>query len=95
MNYYIEISKKITKEKLINIFSKYGADPQTKLSYFAESLLEKDCKRILCFCNDSDIIIGALKNHDEFTYTWFFNNSIETKLIKYIIEQIKYNKDIS
>lgn len=95
MKYYVEISKKITKEKLINIFSKYGAVSQTRLSVFANSLLEKDCKRIFNFCNDSNIIIGALKNHDEFTYTWFFNNNRGAKRIKYEIEQIKYNKDIS
>lgn len=92
MKYYVEISKKITKEELIKIFSKYGADAGTEITTFAKGLLEKDCKRIFSFCNDSHIILCALKNNG---YTLFFSIYEDTKRIKYEIEQIKYNKDIS
>ena len=95
MKYYIKISKKLNREQLIKIFSKYGANEITSLSMFANNLLKLSCERIFLFNTSRDIIIGALKNDNEFTYSWFFNRYSTAKLIVLERKPIKYNRCIS
>ena len=94
MRYYIKISKRLTREQLIKIFTKYGANERTNLSIFAGSLLTLRRERIFLFNVYSNGIIGAAKNDSEFTYSWFFGNYSDAKLIVLERKPIKYNRCI-
>lgn len=94
MKYYIKISKKLTREQLIKIFSEYGANNETRQTIFAMLLLTLSHERIFCFNTSSNTFIGADKNDSEFTYTWFFISYSDAKLIELERKPIKYNRCI-